>query len=704
MSIRKLAGLIRSPWFSYVTIFLLQLKIIWGIWRLRDLTSGDTSSYFFSAVDWFRDWHTLITWSPLYTAFYGTLLHLSCDAYAVTTLHRAIIVLALSILVLAVLRRLLPPGIAWMAAAWWVVLPIDFNTLYEVHLFAVIPVMIAFWAVLALPGLWGRGGGMAVLFAAAFLMRNELFPAVVLFAVLSIGWEALRLRRGAQVTRALLLAYVLPMAAAFLLIFVFYLRATDTAIIRPMLSRKHTLNVCQVYAFGYQQRHSDWHGSPWTECEQLMTRDFGVPETSLADAIRRNPRAMLENLWWEVQLAPNGIEVLMVNAMSGSANPDFAPVYRMWWALPVCLLMCVVSVAGLCVLYRDRQFWWRAWLKNRIWGWVAMACVTFLVPAIVLNSRPRPSYLLTFGIILRAVAGMSAFVLGRKFLQPKWFDSAVSVVAVLLVLSVPSFYALTNPSTGLAEAYRILSPYHAWVEAPGAGLVTTGWCNELCSYVGRSRSCRGFSYADLRRQVTPDVSFQRVLDNNRASVFLADGSALADPVARSFVANASSYGWRLIAMRRDGSRDWDLLVRSRSAISQLPAAPEPPEELGVDIYEPSSGVELGAGWYGFESFQGSFFRWANNDVEIGLPPAGASPVTLHFDVEPGPSLNAKPLDLQVFNGQDLLAVDRINRRQIVTIPLQQGIRRIRLHVASDNKVIPNDPRILNFRVFRIWIG
>lgn len=157
-------------------------------------------------------------------------------------------------------------------------------------------------------------------------------------------------------------------------------------------------------------------------------------------------------------------------------------------------------------------------------------------------------------------------------------------------------------------------------------------------------------------------------------------------------------------MRRDGSRDWDLLVRSRSAISQLPAAPEPPEELGVDIYEPSSGVELGAGWYGFESFQGSFFRWANNDVEIGLPPAGASPVTLHFDVEPGPSLNAKPLDLQVFNGQDLLAVDRINRRQIVTIPLQQGIRRIRLHVASDNKVIPNDPRILNFRVFRIWIG
>ena len=47
--------------------------------------------------------------------------------YTILILHRMLIVLALAVLVLALMRRLLPPGIAWMAAAWWVVLPIDFN-------------------------------------------------------------------------------------------------------------------------------------------------------------------------------------------------------------------------------------------------------------------------------------------------------------------------------------------------------------------------------------------------------------------------------------------------------------------------------------------------------------------------------------------------------------------------------------------------
>src|ERR1043166_9879025 len=96
----KLANAIHSPWFSYITIFLLQLKVIWRIWEFRDLPSGDTASYFLAAAEWFRSRHVVITWSPLYPAFYGTFLHVVNDAYVATMLHRVIMVLVLSILVL----------------------------------------------------------------------------------------------------------------------------------------------------------------------------------------------------------------------------------------------------------------------------------------------------------------------------------------------------------------------------------------------------------------------------------------------------------------------------------------------------------------------------------------------------------------------------------------------------------------------------
>jgi len=54
------------------------------------------------------------------------------------------------------------------------------------------------------------------------------------------------------------------------------------------LSRKHTLNVCQGYAFNYTQRYEDWPRSPGTECQDLMQRVFGVPEPSMLQAMRLN--------------------------------------------------------------------------------------------------------------------------------------------------------------------------------------------------------------------------------------------------------------------------------------------------------------------------------------------------------------------------------------------------------------------------------
>ena len=51
-------------------------------------------------------------WSPLYTAFLGTMQWVTDDLVTTLYLHRVLIVVVLAVLVLALMRRLLP---AWAA-------------------------------------------------------------------------------------------------------------------------------------------------------------------------------------------------------------------------------------------------------------------------------------------------------------------------------------------------------------------------------------------------------------------------------------------------------------------------------------------------------------------------------------------------------------------------------------------------------------
>ena len=179
----RLAG---RPWISYPLLLLLQLKVMWGVWQYRDLPRGDESGYYSRAFLWFKDLMVDIVWSPLYTAFLGTLMHLSSDAYVVTTVHRLMILLALGILVLALMRRLLPHGIAWLIAAWWVILPVNFDTVSTVHLFPVVPVLAAWLLMLYTPGPWTRGGAIAILLVTSVLIRNEYLVATVALGIVCL--------------------------------------------------------------------------------------------------------------------------------------------------------------------------------------------------------------------------------------------------------------------------------------------------------------------------------------------------------------------------------------------------------------------------------------------------------------------------------------------------------------------------------------
>jgi hypothetical protein len=186
-----------KAWPSYLLVALLQSKILWNAWLFRDLTSGDTSSYFGLAYRWYERFADDIVWSPLYTSFYGTVLMVTGgEVYAATILHRIIVVMVAALGVLAVMRRLLPPAIALLIAMWWAVLPINFNTLYEVHLFALLPVLAAWLVAMSAESAWNRGAALPILLAATVLVCNELIVASLLFASVCVLREIAVSKRG----------------------------------------------------------------------------------------------------------------------------------------------------------------------------------------------------------------------------------------------------------------------------------------------------------------------------------------------------------------------------------------------------------------------------------------------------------------------------------------------------------------------------
>ncbi|KXK22746.1 MAG: sulfotransferase [Chloroflexi bacterium OLB15] len=117
-------------------------------------------------------------------------------------------------------------------------------------------------------------------------------------------------------------------------------------------------------------------------------------------------------------------------------------------------------------------------------------------------------------------------------------------------------------------------------------------------------------------------------------------------------------------------------------------------------------IELGLGWHNQEFDGHHYFRWAENDGEIIVRHTGEASLELALEVEPGPSLQSTPLQLQVLDraGQ-ILTTHTIAKRSIIhcNVPASSPHTEIFvLHaVNGGNKEVPNDPRILNFRLIRM---
>ena len=362
------------------------------MWWYKDLTSGDTTQYFLDGVRWFETWHAWVLWSPMYTTFYGSLMHFTTDPYAVTILHRLVIVFVSAVLVLALMRRLLPPGIAWMAAAWWVILPINFNALYEVHLFVVIPLLLGVLTTLWIPGVRGRGMCAGILLLTGTLMRNEYLVAAALFTVLSMGWELFRSPPEASRFQKLGLAFGLPSLAALVLTFVFFVRSRP-AFSSGMLRAKQTLNVCQVFAATgdiskglptfkevsgpsvansleplFRICESHFHGG--------FPAESASPAASTCCGILNSP--------------PAGCRVLLFNFRSGPAKPGLRPDLSIHPGLDTHCAGLHGARRGSGPMGSRTQTPWRAeWTEQQVWAWIALGCMAVSVCAALLSNRPK---------------------------------------------------------------------------------------------------------------------------------------------------------------------------------------------------------------------------------------------------------------------------------------------------------------------------
>lgn len=124
---------------------------------------------------------------------------------------------------------------------------------------------------------------------------------------------------------------------------------------------------------------------------------------------------------------------------------------------------------------------------------------------------------------------------------------------------------------------------------------------------------------------------------------------------------------------------------------------------------PDDGLFVGFGWHGLEHDEwGCGFRWVNNDAEIVVTRPTGKYNTLLVEIAPGPGVDHQPFRLYLVNeAGERVASALIDGDQFIEIPLVVPAGEgtvFKLHTDEGGRQIESDPRILNFRVWRIeWI-
>jgi hypothetical protein len=570
-----LARVAASPWFAYGSILAIQSKVLWGIWEHRDLTPGDTASYFVMASRWADHLQLEPAFYPLYHVPWGSLQWIVPDPFAVTTLHRVLIALGTTALFLAVMRRLLTPGIAWILALWWAVVPANYDVLYEIHLFGALAGLAIALVALRWSGFAGRATVFGLLLASSLLVRSENIVAAIVFGAVWLGYELWRRRQGSGPSwRSLGAATAIPLVSVAALFGLISWRNGAEGSVFSQLAHKHEVNLCQVYAIGLWQSGDVRVPNPAGECDVYTRRDFGQGRPSLTEAIAENPGAIASHFSRNAGLLPAGLEVALFNAKFGSispaSNPDYIEVDRGSWlvlagSIAVALAICV----GAVLIWTDRRRRWKDWLRDRAWGWAALAAMGSTALYAALQTRPRPSYLFPLTILILAALGMSLLAITRRFGVGQGARAVIPPLAVAALILIPNHYraGYSNPQIGpedrLKEAVSRLEPFRNELQGEDKGLLAVYPATGACNYVGRSDPCNEVTWnAPIGENLEPELAGrnQNFFRSVPVDLIYADEYAYtADPELQGRLDGLLRRGWHRLAPSSPST--WMLLQR-----------------------------------------------------------------------------------------------------------------------------------------------
>jgi len=216
-----------------------------------------------------------------------------------------------------------------------------------------------------------------------------------------------------------------PLACAVLLCVVAYWRSVvHFPELSAGLQDKHTVNMCQIYAFGFQQRSSAWGGNPWLDCQTLMQETFGKGLPSFAEMLSANPAAVIKHLLWNLSLIPNGLELLLfrrdVWPRQSRLLPGGGGVLSPFSTADSHRRPPSRCMAGSHDFYKRSAEWFRNRMRFAI-AFVPMLAVALIV---ALVERPRPSYLfyVTIVVIVLFMESVSALVRERPTLGTRYRD------------------------------------------------------------------------------------------------------------------------------------------------------------------------------------------------------------------------------------------------------------------------------------------
>jgi hypothetical protein len=576
--------LVANALFAYGAVLVIQLRVIWNMWQYRDLTSGDTAGYFTVAVAWANELRVNLVWSPLYTSFWGTIHAAVGDVYAGAIAHRVAIVLAAGILVLALLRAVLEPALALLLAVWWVVLPANYDFLYEVHLFGLLPVLLAVLVVRRSPGRPALGVALAILAGATLLVRNELAIATAMVGVAIVIREVRARRRDRASLSHYALAYGVPLAVVCLLLVGANSRAyKQGGEAWAEVRAKHALNVCQAYAVNYQQRHpTRFTGNPFLDCRPLMEETFGRPMPSFLQATRANPRAMAKYIAWNGRLLPTGLQLSLFGATVTGDNPDYRPVEdNRLYPLVLSLALIALLIAGTVVLVRDREHWRLRLLPAR-WAFVVLGSVALTTLFVVaLTQRPRPGYIYGLTVALLMLTGLCASALLRRWRGRRFAALAALGIVVAMAVGLSSrFHPAPRP---LHHGVERLEVVRGLLRQPGSVLVTARDGLALCHYLsdGPGAHCSAPRLATFTSKVGRDRSLGDVLDAVGATVVYEEAALRFRPAFAGLLASPETFGWRRIAEGTGPDGAWGVLVRD-GVLRQTRSSADSSERFDAD--------------------------------------------------------------------------------------------------------------------------